>query len=69
VSVRGGNALVAVNPSREWLPRAARVQSGLVRGVATADTAPRLRSMGWAYAAAMLMLCVEWILRRRRGMR
>ena len=69
VTMRGGSALVVVNQSREWLPRAARVQTGAVRGIATADTAPRLRSMGWAYAAAIVMLCVEWILRRRRGMR
>jgi hypothetical protein len=69
VSVRGGSALLAVNPSREWLPRQPRVQGGSVRGIATADTAPRLRGAGWAYAAAIIMLCVEWILRRRRGMR
>jgi hypothetical protein len=40
-----------------------------VRGVLAADAAPRLRSKGWAYAAAILLLCAEWILRRRRGMR
>ena len=71
VSVRGGSALLAVNPSREWLPRAPRVSSGAARasGALSADTAPRLRSMGWAYAVAILLLCTEWVLRRRRGMR
>ncbi len=69
VSTRGGNALLVVNPSREWLPRAPRVASGGVRGAAAADAAPRLRDKGWAYALAILLLCAEWILRRRRGMR
>lgn len=68
-SVRGGNAVLAVNPSREWLPRAPRVASGAVRGIVAADAAPRLRDKGWVYALAILLLCVEWILRRRRGMR
>jgi hypothetical protein len=58
-----------VNPSREWLPRAPRVTTAAIRGVVSADAAPRLRGAGWAYALAILMLCAEWILRRRRGMR
>lgn len=68
-SVRGGSALLAVNASREWIPRAPRVESGAVRGALAADAAPRLRTAGWAYALAVVMLCAEWILRRRRGMR
>jgi hypothetical protein len=68
-TAKGGSALLAVNPSREWLPRAPRIPTGLVRGATTAETAPRLRNAGWAYALAILMLCAEWILRRRRGMR
>jgi hypothetical protein len=68
-TVRGGSAVVVVNESREWLPRAPRVSGGGVRGSVAADTAPRLRDKGWAYALAILMLCAEWILRRRRGMR
>ena len=68
-TVRGGSALLAVNASREWIPRAPRVQSGAVRGAIAADAAPRLRTAGWAYALAIVMLCVEWVLRRRRGMR
>jgi hypothetical protein len=69
VSTRGGTSLLAVNPSREWLPRAPRVVSGAVRGSVSADSAPRLRDQWWAYALAMLLLCGEWIIRRRRGMR
>jgi uncharacterized protein YjeT (DUF2065 family) len=69
VVARGGNSLLAVNPSREWLPRAPRIPNGVVRGELSDDSAPRLRGAGWAYALAILMLCAEWLLRRRRGMR
>ncbi len=69
VSTRGGTALLAVNPSREWLPRAPRLASATVGGAISTDAAPRLRSAGWAYALAILMLCAEWIVRRKRGMR
>jgi len=68
-TARGGSALLAVNGSREWLPRAPRIGGGAVRGAIALDTAPRLRSAGWVYALAILLLCAEWILRRRRGMR
>jgi len=69
VATRGGSALLAVNPSREWLPRPPRVPAGAVRGVVSADLGPRLRNAGWAYALAILLLCAEWLLRRKRGMR
>jgi hypothetical protein len=69
VSTAGGGALLVVNPSREWLPRAPRLVSTTVSGPVTADAAPRLRGMGWVYALAIILLCAEWILRRRRGMR
>jgi len=69
VTARGGTALLAVNPSREWLPRQPRAATGLVRGLVSAETAPRLRVAGWAYALVILMLCAEWIVRRRKGMR
>ena len=69
VATRGGAAVLAVNPSREWLPRAPRVAAGAVRGAISADMGPRLRNAGWAYALAILLLCAEWILRRKRGMR
>ena len=68
VQTAGGNSVVAVNPSRELYPRRA-IRSGAVgRGSSLAD-APRLRSLGWVYAVAILALCVEWFLRRRLGMR
>ena len=69
VATQGGKSLLAVNASREWLPRAPRVSAARQRGALSADTAPRLRGAGWAYALAILMLCAEWLLRRRHGMR
>ncbi len=69
VTTQGGKSLLAVNASREWLPRAPRVSAARQRGALSADTAPRLRGAGWAYALAILLLCAEWLLRRRHGMR
>lgn len=69
VSTRGGMALLPVNESREWLPRAPRVAAVGAGGVLSADATPRLRVFGWVYALVILMLCAEWILRRARGMR
>ncbi len=70
VTTRGGLAVLPVNPSREWIPRSPNVAGGDRRGgTLSADAAPRIRGAGWAYALAILVLCIEWILRRRRGMR
>jgi hypothetical protein len=69
VSTRGGTALLPVNESREWLPRAPRVAAVGSGGVLSADATPRLRVFGWVYALAILMLCAEWLLRRTRGLR
>ncbi len=69
VTTRGGSALLVINASREWLPRAPRLSATTIRGSAAADAAPRLRADGWAYALAIGLLCLEWLVRRRRGMR
>lgn len=70
VSARGGSLVLPVNPSREWVPRAPTVPaSERTRGPLSADAAPRIQGAGWAYAVAILLLCIEWILRRRRGLR
>jgi len=69
ITTKGGAALLSVNPSREWLPRTPDITPAGVRGLVSADAAPRLRGAGWAYALAIVLLCAEWILRRRQGMR
>lgn len=68
-TVRGGNVMLAVNNAREWLPRSPRVQGGAVGGGVPVDAAPRLRNAGWAYALLLFLLCAEWLVRRRLGMR
>lgn len=68
-TVRGGTTMLAVNNSPEWLPRAPRVKPGAIGGGAATDTAPHLRSAGWAYVLLLLLLCMEWVVRRRIGMR
>jgi hypothetical protein len=69
VRTAGGPALLIVNASREWLPRAPVVQTGQVGGVVLAGAAPRLRSFGWIYVLLVVALCAEWLWRRRAGMR
>jgi hypothetical protein len=69
VSTRGGAAVLAVNASREWLPRRPTVPGGVVHGRVAAASVPGLRQFGWIYAAAILLLCIEWLLRRRKGLR
>jgi len=67
--VRGGRVTVVVNASAEWLPRRPTVTATRRSGAAIADLTPRLRAFGWAYAAVILALSGEWILRRRLGLR
>src|SRR5262249_10196555 len=70
VTTRGGSPLLPVAPAREWLPRSPTGASGeRTGGILSADAAPRVRGAAWPYALAILLVCVEWILRRRRGMR
>lgn len=68
-SAGGGRALLAVNQSREWLPRAPSVRAGSVGGGASPGVAPSIRSQWWAYALVLLLLCTEWLARRRLGLR
>jgi hypothetical protein len=65
----GGSAVLVVNPSRELVPRRATVRAGGVGGAAALGEAITLRSLGWVYALVVAMLCGEWMLRRRAGVR
>ena len=69
VEYPGGSGLLAVNPSREWLPRAPNVRAGPIGDAPAAGDAPRLRTLPWIYVVALALLCAEWIVRRRRGWR
>jgi hypothetical protein len=69
VTVRGGVSALVVNSSAELLPRRPTVRQGGVGTAAALSDAPRLRSVGWVFAGVIVALCVEWILRRRLGLR
>ena len=65
----GGDGLLVVNASAEWLPRRPTVRSGAVGSAAASDRAPRARTLWWLYAIALVALCTEWVLRRKVGLR
>jgi hypothetical protein len=69
VRVPGGSVVLAVNASRELLPRRATVVAGAVGGAPPARPTPPLRDLGWPYVIVVGLLCGEWALRRRSGMR
>jgi hypothetical protein len=69
VRVPGGNAVLVVNASRELLPRVPTVKSGAVGGAAAFGDQPHLRDHGWAYLLLIGLLCAEWLLRRKSGLR
>jgi hypothetical protein len=65
----GGSAVLVVNPSRELVPSRATVKPGPVGGAPAVGEPPALRSLGWVYGLAVLLLCAEWLLRRKAGAR
>jgi len=69
VRVPHGTAVIAVNASRELLPLPPTVHDGAIGGAAVAGIQPLLRDRGWAYLLVLGALCLEWLGRRRRGMR
>ncbi|MEO8620726.1 MAG: hypothetical protein ABI625_06660 [bacterium] len=69
VTTTGGTSLLAVNQSREWVPRRPTVTSGAVGGEPAIGDAPALRDQAWVFVLVVLLLCGEWLLRRRAGLR
>jgi hypothetical protein len=65
----GGSVVIVVNASLELVPRRPTITTRLVGGAAALGDAPPLRSMGWVYAFGIGLLCAEWLLRRRAGVR
>ena len=68
-SVQGGDVAFAVNASSEWLPRRPIVSRGAVPGVGAAGARPSVRDQWWWFALALALLCAEWWMRRRIGLR
>ncbi len=69
VTTDGGTSLIAVNQSRELIPRRPTVKSGAVGGEPAVGEAPALRDVRWVYVLVVLIFCAEWLLRRRVGLR
>ncbi len=68
-AVHGGSAVLAVNASAELVPRAPTVRSEAVGGAPARGAAPPARDAAWPYLLLVAVLCAEWILRRRAGLR
>ncbi len=65
----GGGVLV-VNPSTELLPRRSGLRSGPIGAPSNgAPTGAVPLAPGWPLALATLLLCAEWLARRRLGLR
>jgi hypothetical protein len=69
VTVPGGRTMLVVNAAAELLPSRPRIQSGDVGRRSRTDDARRARNVGALYALVIVLLCAEWIMRRRAGLR
>ena len=69
VVVPNGRAAIVVNAAAELLPARPRVQSGRVGRRMHADAPGGARGLGALYALVIGLLCIEWIGRRRAGLR
>jgi len=69
ITSKGGSSELVVNPSAEVLPRRPTVVEGEIGTGEALTDAPRLRGIGWIFAIVIVALCIEWIIRRRLGLR
>lgn len=69
VTVPGGRTLLVVNQSAELLPARPRARAGTIGRRVAGDGARGARHMPWIYAVVIGLLCLEWFLRRRAGLR
>jgi len=69
ITTKGGSSILVVNSSAEVLPRRPTVIDGEIGTGEAFTDAPRLRGIGWIFAIVILSLCVEWMIRRRLGLR
>lgn len=69
VSSEGGRSLLAVNASFEMIPRRPAVVTADIEGVAPAGERRGSRRTSGVFVTLVLILCTEWFLRRRLGLR
>ncbi|MCC6319219.1 MAG: hypothetical protein IT361_16215 [Gemmatimonadaceae bacterium] len=69
VQAAGGASLLVVNPSSELLPRRPTVRAGNYGTRAASGERPRARDLPILFALAIAAFCLEWIIRRRSGLR
>jgi hypothetical protein len=69
ITTKGGTSVLVVNSSAEFLPRRPTVIEGEIGTGEALTDAPRLRGIGWIFAIVIVSLCLEWIIRRRLGLR
>jgi hypothetical protein len=67
-TVDGQPIVLSVNQSREWVPRAPTVRTGPLNGPAVSERRGA-RRLSWLYLATVGLFIVEWLLRRRAGLR
>jgi hypothetical protein len=67
--IPGGSAVIAVNASRELIPRRPTVSTGTIGGLPLIGAASSVREIPWVWLLAIVLLCTEWVLRRRIGLR
>jgi len=65
---RGAVRLI-VSAAPEWLPRRPPTLSAPSEAVVAAGAPRSVRDLWWMYVAALLLLCGEWVMRRRAGLR
>jgi hypothetical protein len=58
-----------VTAPAEWLPREAAPLPSPAAAVVRPDIGRTLRDPWWPYLAVVLLLCADWVLRRRAGLR
>jgi hypothetical protein len=63
------DGLLVVNESAEWVPHRPTVRAGAIGTGAAIGRAPRSRAAWWLYAIALTALCMEWVQRRKIGLR
>ncbi len=69
VQMPGGSAVVVVNASRELIPRRPAVSSTKLGVLALLGGQTSVRDAGWIWLLVIGLLCTEWVLRRRAGLR